>query len=81
MSCFDSVPIHQLLEVIPHSLTNFVVNKNHVSTVMSELEILSSFARDFCRTAQNFVYSSESPVQRSEQSIFVVSLELPSSSF
>ena len=45
------------------------VNRNHVSTVMSELEILSSFARDFCRTAQDFVHSSESSVQRSEQSV------------
>ena len=36
---------------------------------MSEVEILSSFSLDFCRTAQNVVHSSESSVQRSEQSI------------
>ena len=62
-----------------HSLTNFALNTNHVSTVVSEVEILSSFARDLCSTAQNFVHSSESSVQRSEQSVSVVSLELPSS--
>ena len=37
-----------------HSLTNFAVNRNHVSTIMSEVEILSSFARDLCSTAQHF---------------------------
>ena len=75
-----SVPVHQLLEVIPHFLTNCAADRNHVSTIVSEVEILSSFARDFCRTAQNFVSFSESSVQRSEQSIFVVSMEFPSSS-
>ena len=48
-----------------HFLTNFVVDRNHVSTVMPEVEILSSFARDFCRTAQHFVCTSESSIQRS----------------
>ena len=54
-----------------HSLTNFAVDRNHVSTVVSEVEILSSFARHLCSTAQNFVHSSEPSFQRSEQSVFV----------
>ena len=58
-----SMPIHQFLKMISHSLTNFAVNVNHVCTVVSEVKILSSFAREFCA---------------SEQSVFVVSLELPS---
>ena len=45
---------------------------------MSEVEILSSSARDFCRTAQHFVYMCESSIQRSEQSVFVISLDLNS---
>ena len=73
-----SVPVHQFLAVISHSLTSVAVNRDRVSTVMSQVEILSSFARDFCSSAQNFVYTSESSIQRSEQSVFVVSLELPS---
>ena len=43
-----SMPVHQFLKMNSHSLTNSVVNRNHVSTVMSEVEILSSFARDLC---------------------------------
>ena len=74
-----SVPVHQSLEVIPHFLTNFAVDRNHVSTIMSEVEILSSHASDLCRTAQNFVCTSKSSIQRSEQSVSVVSWELPSS--
>ena len=74
-----SIPIHLFLKMNSHSLTNFAVNRNCVSTVMSEVEILSSFARDFCPTAQNFVHSSESSIQRSEQSVFIVFFELPSS--
>ena len=74
-----SMPIHQFLKMNSHSLTNFAVNRNHVSTVMSEVGILSSFARDFCSTAQHFVCTSESSIQRSEQSIIVVTLELSSS--
>ena len=72
------MPIHQFLIMNSHSLTNFAVNRNHVCTVMSEVENLSSLARDFCSTAQHFVHTSESSIQRSEQSVFVVSLELPS---
>ena len=71
-----SMPILQFLKMNPHSLTNVAVNGKHVSTVMSEVEILSSFAHDFCSTAQNFVYTSESSIQRSEQSVFIVSPEL-----
>ena len=46
---------------------------------MSEVEILSSFACDLCSTAEHFVYTSESSIQRSEQSVFIVPLTLPSS--
>ena len=65
-----SMPVHQFLKMNSHSLTIFVVNRNHVSTVMSEVKFLSSFARDLCSTAQNFVYTSKSCIQRSEQSLF-----------
>ena len=73
-----SIPVHQFLKMNPRFLTIFTVNTNHISTVMSEVEILSSFARDFCRTTQNFVNTNESSIQRSEQSVSVVSLELSS---
>ena len=73
------MPIHQFLKMSSHSLNNFAVNRDHVTTVTSQVEILSSFARDLCSTAQQFVYTSESSIQRSEQSVFIVSLELPSS--
>ena len=43
-----SMPIHQFLKMNSHSLTNFAVNRNHVSTIISRVEILSSFARDLC---------------------------------
>ena len=74
-----SMPIHQFLKKNSHSLTNFTVNWNHVTTVMSKVEILSSFVRDFRSTAQNFVCTSESSIHGSEQSVLIVSLELPSS--
>ena len=74
-----SIPVHQFLDMHSHSLTKFAVNRNHVSSVMSEVEILSSFARDLYSTAQNIVYTNESSIQRSEQSISVASLKLPSS--
>ena len=64
---------------VSHLLTNFAVIRNHATTVMSQVEILSSFARDFCRAAQHVVYTTESSIQRSEQPVFIVSLELPSS--
>ena len=75
-----SMPIHQFLKMKSHSLTNSAVNLNHVTTVMSQVEIVSSFARDFCSAGQHFVYTSESSFQRSEQTVFIVSLKLPSSS-
>ena len=71
------MPVHQFFKMISQSLTTFAVNRNHVSTIVSEVEILSSFARDLCNAPQQFVYSSESSIQRSEQSVFVVSLENP----
>ena len=76
---FLSMPVHQFLKMNSHYLTNFAVNRNHVTTIMSELEMHSTFANDLCSTAQHFVYISESSVQRPEQSVFVVSLELRSS--
>ena len=42
-----STPAHQFLEVISHYLTNFAVNRDHVSTVMSQVEIESSHASNF----------------------------------
>ena len=54
------MPIHHFLKMNSHSMTNLAVNKNNVSTVMSEVEILSSFARDLRSTAQNFVYTIKS---------------------
>ena len=74
-----SMPVHQFHKMNSHSLTNFALNRNHVSSVMSEVEILSSFARDLCSTAGHFVCTSESSIQRSEQSVFTVSMKLPSS--
>ena len=55
-----SMPVHQFLKMNSHFLANFVVNRNHVSTIMFEVEILSSSARDLCSTAQNL----PSPVSR-----------------
>ena len=69
----------QILKMNSHSLTNFAVNRNNVSTVMSEVEILSFFARDLCSTEQHFVYTSEPSIQKSEQSVAIISLILPSS--
>ena len=76
---FSAVPIHQTLDMYPHFLTNFAVHRKHESTVPSPTEILSSFARDFSSIAQHFVYTSEASVQRSTQTIFIVTLKLPSS--
>ena len=45
-----SMPVHQFLKMNSHP-DNFAVNRNHVSIIMSEVEILSSFARDLCSTA------------------------------
>ena len=74
-----SIPAHQFLKMSSHSLTNFAVIRDHVSTVMSQIQILSSFARDLCSAAQHLVCTSESSVQRSEQTVFIVSLKLPNS--
>ena len=72
-----SIPAHQFLKMNSHSVTNFVVNRDHVATFMFRIEILSSSARDLCSIAQH--HTGESSVQRSEQTVFVVSLKLPSS--
>ena len=73
------MPVHQFLKRYSHSLTNFAVNRNRVTAVMSRVEILSSFASDFCSTAQHFVHTSESSIQRSELTVFIMSLKLVSS--
>ena len=74
---FSSAQIHQYLEVHPHFMANFAGHWNHEATVGSQIEILSSFARDFSSTAHHFVYTSESSVQRSTQTVFIVTLTLP----
>ena len=56
--------------MISHSLTNFAVNRDHVPTIVSQLEILSSLARGLCSAAQHLVYINESAVQKSEQTLF-----------
>ena len=76
MSCF--LP-YQSLEVHPHFTANFAVHWYHETTVGYHGEILSSFARDFSSTAQYFLCTSESFVQRSTQTVFIVTLKLPSS--
>ena len=57
------VPVHQFLKINSHSRTNFAVNRDHVNTIVSQIEILLSFARDLCSTAQHFVYIRESFIQ------------------
>ena len=39
------MPVCQVLNMNSHSLTNFAVNRDHVSTIMSEVEILSLCTR------------------------------------
>ena len=70
-----SIPAHPFLEVMSHSLTDFAVNRNHVTTVMSQAEILSSIARDLGSAARHFVCTNESSIQRSEQTVFIISFE------
>ena len=48
----------------PHVTANDAVYWNHGTTVGSQIEILSFFAREFFSTAQRRVYISESSVQR-----------------
>ena len=66
---FSSLSGQQFLETTSHLLTHFAVNGNHVTTVMSQIEIFSSFARDLCSTAQP-------SVQRSKQTVFIVTLDI-----
>ena len=75
----SSIPVHQLLKMSSHSPTNFAVNRNHVATVMFQIEILSSFARDLCSTAQHCVHHNKSSVQRSEHTVFIITKKLPRS--
>ena len=55
---FPAIPIHPYLEMHPHFQTKVALNRNHENTIMSEIEILSSFARDLCSTAPHFVYTN-----------------------
>ena len=75
---FSSVPIHHLSKCILMSWF-FSVHWTHETTVGSLVEILSSFARDFSSTAQHCANTSESSVQRSTHTVFIVTLKLPSS--
>ena len=50
-----SIPFHQFLKMSSHSLTKFAVNRNHVTTIVSQIEVLLSFVRDLCCTAQHLV--------------------------
>ena len=49
----------------PHCLANFAVHCHNETTVGSQIEILTSFARDSSSTAEHFVYTCESSIQRS----------------
>ena len=64
---FSSVPSH---EMRLHFMTTFAVQLNQEATVGSLIEILTSCTPGFSRTAQNFVYTRESSVQRSAQVVF-----------
>ena len=61
-----SIPFHQFLKMSSHSLTNFAENRNHVTTIMSQIEVLLSLHAISANTAQHFVYTDESSVHRSE---------------
>ena len=75
MELCSSVPIHQFLGIHPHCLTYFAVHWNHETTVVSQVEIMSSLARDFCCTTQCSAYTNESSVQMSKKTDFIVSLK------
>ena len=68
----------QFLKMNSQSLTKFAVVRNHVTTSLSQVEILLFFARDLCSTAQHLVCIHESSIQRSDQPVFIVSFNLPS---
>ena len=76
---FSSMPVQPFFDMSSHTLTNFAVNRNHVTTIMSQIEILSSFARDLCSTAQYFMHSNKSSVEGSKQSVFIAILKWPRS--
>ena len=75
-SSFSISTSSQSFEVHSHFMA---MHWSHETTVGSQVEILSSFARAFSSTAEHFVYTRESSVQRSAQAIFVIAFELPSS--
>ena len=68
----SSTPPHLFLTMGSQSLTNFAANRNHVTVVMSQ-------KRNLCSTAKHFVHLNKSSVQRSKQSVFIVTLKLPRS--
>ena len=76
---FSSVPTHQSFEMHPHCMANFAAHWNHETAVGCQIEILSPFARKFSTKPQHIVCTSESSVQRSTQTFFIVTLKLPSS--
>ena len=57
-------------------MANFAVHWNHETTVASQLEFLPSFCKRFLQHCTTFVYASESSVQRTTQTIFIVTLTL-----
>ena len=46
MSSFFPYSFNNFLKMNSHSLTNFTVSRNHVTTIVSHIELLLFFARD-----------------------------------
>ena len=74
-----SIPAHQFLKMIFSFLDQFCCSSDHVPTVMSKSKSCRPL-RAISAAAQHLVYTNESSIQRYDQSVFVVSWELPSSS-
>ena len=54
--------VQQFLKVNSHSLTNFAVTRNHLSTIKFHIKVSLFFATKIaCRTVQNFGYPGELP--------------------
>ena len=51
-------------------------NLDHVTTIVSRLDIFLSLARDLCSTAQQLVCIRESSIQNSGQTVFIISLKI-----
>ena len=54
------------------------MNRNHETTIWSQIEVLLFFARDLCSAAQHLVCIRESSIPRSGQAIFIASFKWPS---